>query len=72
MFCATAHAADAIAHEIKKAVHGRRVLGADRIAGIQTRSVNVLNIPASAHAATRGRTENNTPSPQEICPAPVK
>src|SRR6266481_3747255 len=70
--CATSHAADAIAHEIKKAVHGSRALGAARIAGPQTRSVNRLIMPASAIAATRGRIENSTPRPQAICPAPVR
>src|SRR5258708_2464761 len=39
-FCATTHAADAIAHEMENAVRGGRVLGAARIAGPQTRSVN--------------------------------
>jgi hypothetical protein len=69
---ATAHAAAAIAHEIKNAVQGNRVLGAATIAGTHTSRVNKLNIPASVIAATRGKTENNTPSPQAICPAPVK
>ena len=36
MFWATAHAADAIAQEMKNAVHGNRVVGAARIAGPQT------------------------------------
>ena len=67
MFWATAHAADAIAHEMKNAVHGSRVLGAARIAGIQTRSVNALNIPASAQAATRGRTRT-TAHPSAMVP----
>src|SRR5258708_11761874 len=71
-FCATTHAADAIAHEMKNAVHGSRVLGAARIAGPQTRSVNMLNMPASVLAATRGKIENSTPRPQAICPAPVR
>src|SRR5713226_9293278 len=71
-FCATTHAADAIAHEMKNAVHGSRALGAARIAGPQTRSVNRLIIPASVIAATRGKSENSTPRPQAICPAPVR
>src|SRR6266851_1932096 len=71
IFWATAHAADAIAHEMKNAVHGIRALGEARIAGPQTRSVNRLIIPASALAATRGKIENSTPRPQAICPAPV-
>src|SRR5216684_1428611 len=72
MFCATTHAVDAIAHEMKNAVHGSRVIGAARIAGPQTRSVNRLIMPASAVAATRGKIENSTPRPQAICPAPVR
>jgi hypothetical protein len=72
MFWATTHAADAIAHEMKNAVHGSRFVGAARMAGPQTRSVNRLIIPASALAAVRGKTENNTPRPQAICPAPVR
>src|SRR5450432_1573821 len=72
MFWATTHAADAIAQEMKNAVHGNRVLGAARIAGPQTSSVNKLIIPASAHAATRGKIENSTPRPLAICPAPVR
>jgi hypothetical protein len=48
MFWATTHAADAIAHEMKNAVHGSRVFGAARIAGSQTRSVNRLIMTASA------------------------
>ncbi len=71
MFWATAHAADAIAQEMKNAVHGNRVVGAARMAEPQTSSVNRLIIPASVLAATRGRTENITPRPQAICPAPV-
>src|SRR6266436_5255945 len=71
-FCATTHAEDAIAHEMKNAVHGSRALGAARIAGPQTRSVNRLIIPASVIAATRGKIENSTPRPQAICPAPVR
>ena len=72
MFWATTHAADAIAHEMKNAVQGSRVVGAARIAGPQTRSVNRLIMPASALAATSGKIENNTPRPQAICPAPVR
>src|SRR6266700_6262785 len=71
-FCATTHAADAIAHEMKNAVHGSRAFGAARIAGPQTRSVNRFIMPASVLAATRGKTENSTPRPQAICPAPVR
>src|ERR1700724_1729285 len=51
---ATTHAPAAIAHEMKNAVHGSRVVGAARIAGPQTRSVKRLSIPASAMAASRG------------------
>jgi hypothetical protein len=58
MFWATTHAAETIAHEMKNAVHGSRVVGAARIAGAQTRSVNRLIMPASALAATRGKIEN--------------
>jgi hypothetical protein len=54
MLPATSHAPDVIAHEMKNAVHGIRVVGVARIAGIQTRSVNRLSIPASTIAATRG------------------
>lgn len=72
MFWATTQAAEAIAHEMKKAVHGSLVLGAARIAGTQTRSVNRLNMPASVLAATRGKIEKSTPRPQAICPAPVR
>ena len=72
MFWATTHAADAIAQEMKNAVHGIRAVGAARIAGPQTSSVNRLIIPASILAAVRGRTENSTPRPQAICPAPVR
>src|ERR1700676_1666265 len=72
MFWATTHAADAIAQEMKNAVHGRRALGAASIAGPQTRRVNRLIMPASAIAATRGKIENSTPRPQAICPAPVR
>ena len=72
MFWPTTHAADAIAHEMKNAVHGSRVVGAARIAGPQTRSVNRLIMPASALAATRGKIENSTPRPLAICPAPVR
>jgi hypothetical protein len=51
MFWATARAADAIAQEMKNAVHGNSVAGAARIAGPQTSSVNRLIIPASVLAA---------------------
>src|SRR6266404_547110 len=61
MFCATTHTADAIAHEMKNAVHGSRALGAARTAGAQTRSVNRLIMAASAIAATRGKIENSRP-----------
>jgi hypothetical protein len=64
MFWATTHAEDAIAHEMKNAVHGSRAFGAARIAGPQTRSVNRLIMAASALAATRGKIENSTPRPQ--------
>src|SRR5260370_42349026 len=47
LFWATAHAADAIAHEMKNAVHGIRAVGEARIAGPQARSVNTLSIAAS-------------------------
>src|ERR1700687_2476246 len=72
MLWATTHAADAIAHEMKNAVHDSRVVGAARIAGPQTRTVNTLIMPASALAATRGKIENSTPRPLAICPAPVR
>src|ERR1700686_68698 len=72
MFWATTHAADAIPHEMKNAVHGSRVVGAARIAGPQTRSVNRLIMPASAPAARRGKIENSPPRPQAICPTPVR
>src|SRR5258708_28235557 len=71
-FCATTHAADAIAHEMKNAVHGSRALGAARSAGPQTTSVNRLSMPASAISATRCKSENSTPRPQAICPAPLR
>src|SRR5258707_1043569 len=48
MFCAITHAADAIAQEMKNAVHGSRVFAARKIAGAQTSTVNVLIMPASA------------------------
>src|ERR1700732_86071 len=72
MFCAPTHAADAIAHEMKNAVHGSRALGATSIAGPQTRRVNRLIMPASAIAATRGQIENSTHTSPAICPAPVR
>jgi len=72
MFWLTTHAADAIAHEMKNAVHGNRVFGAATIAGPQTSKVKRLTMPASALAATRGKIEKSTPRPQAICPTPVK
>src|SRR5438552_5996065 len=72
IFCATTHAAEAIAHEMKNAVHGSRVFGAATIAGAQTRIVNTPIMAASVIAATSGKTENSTPSPAAICPAPVR
>jgi hypothetical protein len=54
MFSATAHAAEAIAQEMKNAVHGSRAVGVAKIAGPQTSSVNRLIIPASDLAAKRG------------------
>ena len=72
MLPATTNTAAVIAHEIKNAVHGNRVFGVATIAGSQTRSVITLNIPASAHAATRGKIENSTPTPEAMCPMPVR
>lgn len=51
---ATIHALDAIAQEMKNAVHCSRVEDVDRISGPQTSRVNRLNIPASTVAATLG------------------
>jgi len=45
MFCATSHAAPAIAHEMKDAVDGSRVAGAARIAGPQTEAETGLSWP---------------------------
>ena len=72
MFVATIQAAAVMAQEMKKAVQGKRVLGAARIAGAQTRRVNRLNMLASTVAATRGKMRNSTPTPQAICPTPVR
>jgi len=71
MFCATAQAPAAMIQEMKNAVQGRRLVGAAKIAGSHTRTVNTLIIPASTVAASFGKTENSTPRPQAICPTPV-
>ena len=72
MFTVTAQAPAVIAQEMKKAVHGSRALGAATTAGIQTSRVNRLNIDASIVEATRGRMDNNTAAPHDICPMPVR
>jgi hypothetical protein len=54
MLDATTKAPAVIAQEMTNAVHGSRLVGAATIAGIQTRIVNALNIPASIVAASRG------------------